>query len=308
MRDPRVGGVRVEAGNLFGWVHDNRTNARDGYNGFNPLFHRDSPTRTIFDNSCGGVNFEHVVNGTGSAFTPRVDPATITAEPPSAALVHWPAEGSSWGLDCTMRYALRAPNYIDLSFSMIPTKADAFPLGYLGTFWACYTFDDQDRALHFYGVRDGVEGWTTFGELVQDKAKKGNVAYHGMPPLPFREGVNNQDVIEDKEKTFLQPFYYGLLEAGGNPQPSKKGPLVFVVMFDQCETIRFSLNHGDDPKDKMAAWDWQYLVRNPVVGQRYGYRARIVLKPFVSQEDVMKEYIDWRDSLSPPYVPGGSSK
>jgi hypothetical protein len=202
-----------------------------------------------------------------------------------------------------MRYELRAPNYVDLEFSMTPKSADAFPLGYVGTFWACYTFDVQDRALHFYGVRDGVEGWTTFGELVRDKAKKGNVAFRGMPPLPYQQGVNTQDIIDDTQMAFLLPFYYGLLEVKGFWQTRKQPPLVFAVMFDQCEAIRFSLNHGEEPDGTTAAWDWQYVVRNPIVGQRYGYRARIVIKPFVNREDVMNEYTRWRNGLSPAGAP-----
>ena len=42
-----------------------------------------------------------------------------------------------------------------------------------------------------------------------------------------------------------------------------------------------------------TAWDWQYVIREPEVDKEYGYRARIVYKPFAGRDDIRAEYMDW---------------
>ena len=80
--------------------------------------------------------------------------------------------------------------------------------------------------------------------------------------------------------------------------------LLYIMMFDQKESIRFATwnfftdSHGNaDPR--LPAWDWQYVIRNPQLGLTYGYRARMIYKPFISVVDVIHEYERWRDSLTP---------
>ena len=49
------------------------------------------------------------------------------------------------------------------------------------------------------------------------------------------------------------------------------------------------------PETHSPAWDWQYVIRNPKAKQRYGYRARVVVKPFNGEEQVWEEYRRWVD-------------
>ena len=78
--------------------------------------------------------------------------------------------------------------------------------------------------------------------------------------------------------------------------------MVYIMMFDQREPIRFAMWNFFRTADGQAdphspAWDWQYVIRNPEIGKTYGYRARVVFKPFVSAEDVKKTYLDWSSTL-----------
>ena len=52
-----------------------------------------------------------------------------------------------------------------------------------------------------------------------------------------------------------------------------------------------------EPDTHSPAWDWQYVIRDPKVGERYGYRARVVIKPFKSTEQVWEEYQKWRKDV-----------
>ena len=39
------------------------------------------------------------------------------------------------------------------------------------------------------------------------------------------------------------------------------------------------------------------MIRDPEVGQSYGYRARVVVKPFKGTEQIWEEYHRWGEDL-----------
>ena len=74
--------------------------------------------------------------------------------------------------------------------------------------------------------------------------------------------------------------------------------MVYIMMFDQKEPIRFAMwnfirDAEGNPDTHSPAWDWQYVIRQPVLNKEYGYRARIVYKPYVGRKDVIDEYEGW---------------
>jgi hypothetical protein len=77
------------------------------------------------------------------------------------------------------------------------------------------------------------------------------------------------------------------------------------MMFDQDTPIRFAMwNFVKDKAGKAdphrPAWDWQFVIHQPVVGQRYSYRARLVVRPFTSRDDILHIYEKWvLTTLSP---------
>ena len=59
------------------------------------------------------------------------------------------------------------------------------------------------------------------------------------------------------------------------------------------EVIRFS--QSPDGGGKLnPAWDFQYLIPSPEGGKRYSFKARIIYKPFVSENDIAEEYRNWK--------------
>ena len=70
------------------------------------------------------------------------------------------------------------------------------------------------------------------------------------------------------------------------------------MMFDQTTPIRFAMWNFMNTSDGIAdphspAWDWQFVIHNPTPNKTYTYNARVIIKPFVSREDVVKEYETW---------------
>ena len=126
--------------------------------------------------------------------------------------------------------------------------------------------------------------------------------FDGVEPLRYQDRTETLNVVEHPHKTFLLPFYVGLV-AGHGEVAEEEGTMAYSVMFDQAESIRFAMwNFFTDaeghPDPHSSACDWQFIVRSPMPNRPYGYRCRISYKPFRGYEAVLDEYESWRGQLS----------
>lgn len=273
--------------------------------GFNPLRHIDYPGENLFDGAWVGLNFEHVFNGMAadkdlSMFTPRRDPNVLEVLSPTSAAISWPAETSSWQLDCRMAYTLTDENAVDIEFTAVP-RADRFGLGYCAMMWASYMNHTRDRKIHFHGRNGEQEGWLSFGEDTKEGFETGTVRHADAAPLPYEEEAQLLNLIEHPEKTFLEPFYYGLVDGDGD-MATTEDTMAYVMMFDQQAPIRFAMwnfsrNAEGEPDAHAPAWDWQYVIHDPEIGKMYGYRARMVYVPFTGADAIRTLYHTWAESL-----------
>jgi hypothetical protein len=240
-----------------------------------------------------------------SMFTPRRDPVELKQTSPGSASLHWPGEPSSWGVDCQMEFTLSEPGAIDIVFTATPTR-DRFGAGYEAFMWASYLACAIDRKIHFYGVDGEREGWVEFGADLGNRFETGTVAFWGVAPLPFETGSQTLNIVEHPTKHFLKPFYYGLMD-GDHDLGTTNDTLAYVMMFDQETPIRFAMwNFVTDAEGQAdphrPAWDWQFVIRDPVPFRKYRYRARLIVCPFSSREDVLSRYETWAatpDKTSP---------
>ena len=256
---------------------------------FAPLCHSSMGERSLFGH--GGLNFEHIFNGSAadhdaSWFTPRTDTHHIDTKSAATAFVVHDAPASTWAAESRMTYSLTADG-LDLQFR-VRFHEKRFPLGWIGMMWASYMQGAQDRRLHFFGTCDGREGWTCLGEDTEDGFETGTVSAAGVDVLPFEEGAAQLNVKENPRKRFLHPVCYGHLDDGH----------VYVMMFDHTEAIRMAMwNFVEDakgqPDSTRPAWDWQFIVREPELHQWYGYRARLLVVPFTTADDIRSRYLDW---------------
>jgi hypothetical protein len=91
---------------------------------------------------------------------------------------------------------------------------------------------------------------------------------------------------------FTRAFYYGRAARG----------MVLILMFNKMRTeedeMRFSLFKFKLPRFPMPAWDFQYVIRRIRAGKDYGFKARMVWKKFLSQDDCLKEYQTWAAAIA----------
>ncbi|MBL7646978.1 MAG: hypothetical protein JNK74_12400 [Candidatus Hydrogenedentes bacterium] len=298
--------VFLSNADLSGWLLDNEGNAKRDGGGFNLLSHRLCPDMSIYRAKQVGLNFEHIFNGAAtdaaiSMFTPRVEPNVLLKQDGKQASLHWPAASSSWGVDCTMTYTFVEPDAIDMTFSATPTR-ESWPQGYLAFMWASYMARTVERPIHFWGTTGGEESWLQFGEATSDAQgfETGTVAAKGVAPLPYEAESKSLNIIEHPAKHFVLPFYFGLID-GDHDLATKDDTLAYILMFNQIEPMRFALwnfikDESGKPDPHSPAWDWQYVIREPKVGQTYGYKMRVVVTLFTSREDVLARYSAWADA------------
>ena len=298
--------IQLQSAGFSGKLHDNIANEKRQGSGFNPLILNDFPGKNIFRNDAVGLNFEHIFNGgraqhSISMFTPRQDPCHLRNIGENQYEIFWPGKNSQWSLEARMAYDLSTNGQIDMEFECTPGEVKNYSQGYVAMMWASYMNRAIDRNIHFWGREGGRVGWVQFGTDENGHMEVGTVAHVDATPLDFEEGAQTLNLTVHPEKKFIAPFYYGLLD-GDQDLGTTDDKLLYLVMFDQSEPIRFAMwnfikNKQGEPDTHSPAWDWQYVIKNPALNQTYKYRARIVIKPYLNKEQVWTEYRNWINKL-----------
>jgi hypothetical protein len=296
---------QISNGYFTGILHDNESNRERQGSGFNPLTHYLYPKQNLFHDDAVGLNFEHIMNGTAKdadicMFTPRRDVCSVQRQSEYSASIIHKAENSTWNMDSEITYILSGKNSIDIEFK-VTLRKNRFPLDYVAFMWASYLNCTFDRRIYFVGRNNGEEDWVAFGEDTEDGFETGTIAYHGVDHLPYEKATKTLNIIESPTKKFIHPFYYGLVHGSGRID-CQEDTMVYIMMFDQKETIRFAMwNFIKDsdgiPDTHSPAWDWQFVIREPQINREYGYRARVVYKPYIGRDDVKEEYLRWVSGL-----------
>ena len=297
--------VPIHGNHFHGTLHDNVSNQKRQGSGFNPLIQGYHPGANLFRDDSVGFNFEHIFNGAKeqhaiSMFTPRQDPCLVRHIDKQSYEVHWPAEESKWNMEARMTYDLSTEGQVDLYFKCRPLVDTAYTQGYVAMMWASYMNRALDRKIRFWGKEGNQVGWTEFGISGKQGIEVGTLGHADAAPLRFEEGAQTLNLIPHADKKFILPFYYGLLD-GDHELKTTNDKLLYLVLFDQTKSIRFAMwnffqNEDGEPDTHSPAWDWQYVIMNPRAGQSYGYRARVVIKPFRGEAQVWDEYRKWMEA------------
>ncbi|MGC9318840.1 MAG: hypothetical protein ACP5KN_12485, partial [Armatimonadota bacterium] len=85
---------------------------------------------------------------------------------------------------------------------------------------------------------------------------------------------------------WMRPFFYG-----------RRRNMVFALMFEDDHDVRFT-HSPTGGGDGNPAWDFQWVLHEPEVDVEYLLRARAVYRPWVSEDDIWREYQSWDPLLS----------
>jgi hypothetical protein len=285
--------VKISTGDLEVVIADNAEyeGHRAWYNGVAHLSHKAKPGNHFWQR-VAGMNFEHIWDG-----EKWWEPAKVLFEPRSSEMVlhqlsetsvqlHMPPSNLH-KLESWTTYTVTAPHYIDMDFFCIPRK-ETFDRGYIGLFWASYinTTDPEEKPIYFIGSHKDSRKRNWIKWMTTEHALNGTVRYQeDVRSLSFNPRQRKMLYTSVADSLYAYPFYYGLRDG-----------MVHIMMFDSPGPIRFSHSPSSGGPVKPGtnpAWDWQYIIHDYEVGESYGYKARMVYKPWVGRDDVIAEYESW---------------
>lgn len=278
--------ITLEAGDMKVVFVDNRAFGavhRAGYNGIASWEHRQEDS-ALFVPLFAGFNLEHIFGGDSlqQLFEPRLHPMSLFRKNDREVLLYQSPTPLS-AVETVTEFKVVAPHYIDVTFRCVLHSDSFFRHGYAGLFWASYTRQPPDRKIYFIGKTGGIQSpsWIT-AESTQHGVNSTHRNASDSLDLFFAENFNATLANHFSEYRYTKPFYYG-----------RSGKMCFAYLFGPGPVIRFSQspNGGGDLN---PAWDFQWIIPRPQLNKVYAFKARLIYKPFVSNEDIREEYTKWR--------------
>jgi hypothetical protein len=264
---------------------------RSHLSGIASLKHRQRP-ENLFKSEAGGLNFEHIHDGTVQdrpvLFEPRFAPMELRViDPYTAELYQKPTP--HWGLESCTRYHLLDDGTIEMTFECIPRER-SFKNGYIGLFWASYIDAPAERDIQFKG--HGVDEPAVARWVHGVTPAHGQLSTH-IAPDDAREFAHDDkfplSLVFNRSKYYYdEPWYFGVSHG-----------MAYVQMFRPKDQVRLSQspNGGNDPP-KNPAWDFQFLIPNYEVGRRYQMVMRAAYLPYQSPEQIEKATAENRAALA----------
>ncbi len=242
---------------------------RAGYHGIASLKH-ERQARNLFVPSYAGLNFEHIHDGAvhpnDILFEPRRAPMELRSINDHTAELYQPPT-PHWGLESCMRYELLESGIVQMTFECIPRR-QTWRNDYLGLFWANYIHQPESLDIHFLGRNDrnAPDGWIrgispAHGIHATHRALNDEREFAHDPLFPMSL------VFNFSEHRFAQPWYFG--ECRG---------MAYAQIFRPADQVRFSQSPSGGGNGN-PAWDFQWFISHPQVGQRYQLVMRAVYFP-----------------------------
>ena len=277
--------ARLESGTLEFTVSDNSRSPRV-LNGLESLSYLKGGER--FEAFRTGLNLEHVFSGhrdRHNRFCARRYPYLLCREREgdSVFLVRLASQGP-WSIEHVTRLTPAAPHSLDIDFRCRFLEVSRFgSRAYAGFFWANYMCKLHDGTIQFRGTADGggEEGWiraepTGGWDVGTYRASSaGALEFDGDHNM----GLNLRSFAAPR---FTRPFFFS--RSADN--------MVLMLMFDRMHTRSDEIRFSSFP----PAVDFQYVVRDIKPERRYGFRARVSWRPWVSREDCLQEWSSWQSS------------
>jgi len=281
---PEKAYVILRRGDLEAVVVDNRAvddavlpGHRAGYHGIASLRHARQP-RNLFVPAYTGLNFEHIHDGTVQPrdilFEPRNAPMELRVVNEHVAELYQ-APTSHWGLESCMRYELLAEGVIEMTFECIP-HCNPFKNGYIGLFWASYIDRPESLDVHFHGVPDEAPnqpGWQrgvapAHGTLATHRALEDDRVFAHNPEFPLTL------VFGFSHLRYAEPWYFGLCR-----------DMAFLQIFRREDRVRLTQSPSGGGSG-CPAWDFQWFITQPQIGQRYQLRMRAAYLSLERMHDI----------------------
>jgi hypothetical protein len=278
--------ITIENGNIKAMFVDNIEAGllhRAGYNGVAELYHSKEDSN-IFVPFYAGFNLEHIFGGDSLAelFEPRKHPMMLFRKSDNEVLLYQESTPLS-GIETLTEFKVTNPDYIDITFHCILHNKHFFQHGYAGLFWASYINKPEDKKIYFIGIEEKKSDTTWIAAYSEEHGL--NSTHRSIKDdynFFFAENFNAKLANHYSVYRYVLPFYFGRFRK-----------MVLAYFFESDEIIRFSQSPTGGGDDN-PAWDFQYIIPSPKIGQEYSFKARMIYRPFISKKDLCDEYENWK--------------
>jgi len=280
--------VMLKSGDLVAAFVDNRAYGdahKARYNGISELRHKDQDS-TLFVPFYAGFNLEHVWGGDvlDPQFEPREYPMHLKKLSKYKVSLHQDELPLSH-IESTTTFTMVPPHYIDVSFTYIIHDDTFFKHGYAGLFWASYINAPADKNIYFQGRKKCKEGYHCVKAFSTKHGLKSGHLQDGDTYEMYAEPDFNVTLASHySEYVYKEPYYFGRFH-------NMAFAYLFSVPEDQILRFAQSPTGGGDAN---PAWDFYILNPDFETGKKYTFSVRLVYKPFISNEDIRKEYKKWK--------------
>ncbi len=244
---------------------------RAGYSGLGALRH-ERQARNLFVPAYAGLNLEHILDGTQQErtvlFEPRNAPMELRVIDERTAELYQPPT-PHYRVESCQRFQLLDNGIIELTFECIP-RAETWRHGYLHFFWASYIDRPEVLDTHFLGRPETdaaappiwVRGITSrHGERSTHRAVDDDRSFAHVEPFPLELPFSFSGY------RYAEPWYFGLCRG-----------MAFAQLFRPRDGVRFAQSPSGGGNG-CPAWDFQWFIERPQVGQRYQLVMRGVYTP-----------------------------
>ena len=263
---------------------------RAGYSGLAYLGHQQR-TENLFVPSYAGLNFEHIHDGTVQdrkiLFEPRqvamqlriVDQHTVEL---------YQAPTTHYGLESCLRYHMLSDGTLEMTLECIPRKR-TFQHGYIGLFWASYIHQPESLDIHFQGVPSQSTKSAKPAWIRGVTPSHGTLATH--VGLADQRSFKHDDdfpltlVFNRSRFRYTTPWYFGVSHQ-----------MAWVQMFRPKDQVRLTQSPSGGGKGN-PAWDFQFMIPDYQVDQRYQMVMRGMYVPFESREQIQRVTAAHRQAL-----------
>ncbi|MEL0120085.1 MAG: hypothetical protein VXB01_14190 [Opitutae bacterium] len=262
---------------------------RAGYSGVASLKHKQQPSN-LFVPSYAGLNFEHIHDGTvqdrNTLFEPRNFPMELRIiDEHTVDLYQKPTP--HYKLESCHRHHLLEDGTIEMTFECIP-HCNTFTNGYIGLFWASYIHQPESLDIHFIGREKTV---STGKKWVRGITPTHGVNSTHISPNDHRHFTHDPKfpltlVFNHSKYHYIEPWYYGISHN-----------MAFAQIFRTKDQVRLTQSPSGGGRGN-PAWDFQYFIENPTVGQRYQFIMRCMYIPLQSPKHIEQSSQQHRRALN----------